>query len=73
MSGRRIAFNLAASILSGLYWLGFFFLAEAFTAADYRGGLEPSSRLLRAKGAAVVAAGVVGYALCMDAWRRLTR
>lgn len=69
----RIAVTLAGSLLSGLYWLAFFFLAEAFTAGDQRAGAGIGEVAMRARAAAAIVIGVVGYAFCMAAWRRITR
>jgi hypothetical protein len=69
---RKAFVALIASVLSGAYWLLFFYFAESYTAADYRPGTEPSEGFLRAKVAVVVLGGPLLYALLILLWQRTT-
>lgn len=64
---------LVASILSGAYWLLFFFFAESFTAADYADGAQPSEWLLRLKVAAVLIGGPLLFAALIQLWHKFGR
>lgn len=64
---------ILASILSGAYWLLFFFFAESFTAADYAEGAEPAEWMLRAKVIAVMVGGPLLFAILIQVWRRIGR
>lgn len=63
---------IAASVLSGGYWLMFFLFAEGFTAADYGPGMRPGEGFLKLKVAAVFIGGPVLFAMLIALWRRLT-
>ncbi len=74
MSGIRTWIStIVAAVLSGVYWLLFFFMAEGFTASDYRWDMQPSETYLTFKAAVVVVAGPLIYATLIVLWRRLER
>ena len=64
--------TVAASVLSGLYWLAFFLVAESLLASDFGPGPAPPTGQLRVKAVAVLTCGVAVYALLVAAWRRFT-
>lgn len=65
--------TIIAAVLSGVYWLLFFFVAEGFTASDYRSGMQPSEPHLTFKVAVVVVVGPLIYAGLIVLWRHLGR
>ena len=69
--GRLIALTALGSILSGLYWFAYMWIAYGATAADYRPGSEPSDLYLRVKAFAVFMAGPLIYGLLIWGWRRV--
>ena len=67
----RVGELLAASVLSGLYWLAFFFVAESIVAGDYRAGAAPGEGVLALRAGLVLVGGIGGFALCIAIWRRV--
>lgn len=65
--------TIVAAVLSGVYWLGWFFFAETFMAADYQAGSEPSELVIRLRIAFALLIGPLLFAFLIALWRRLER
>lgn len=65
---KRLLSTVVGSILTGLYWIAFFYVAYGLTAGDPRPG-EPAAGI--GTTVAVYAAGFALYALLAWGWRSI--
>lgn len=71
LSSKLLLSTLIGSVLTGLYWVGFFYVAYGLTGGDYRPGTGPSDTRRTMTAAFVWIGGFVVYALLAWVWRRI--
>ncbi len=63
--------TIVGSILTGLYWIGFFYIAYGMTAGDTRPGTEASGARGTVTALFVWVGGFAVYMLLAWGWRRI--
>ena len=71
MAGKLWVSTALGSLLTGVYWLAFSFVAYGLTAGDHRPGTGPTDQQELATAWLVWISGFVVYAVLAWVWRRI--